>query len=196
MSERYKCTLLDVAIETATWCERAPFSAPPNYQVDLNQLLPVGDAEINRCRAARNFYDLLNVRPSVVEVIANARAERLAERADAPDPSALRRGRILIFNYSDSLYWGLAEPESEGFFDASECPPADTWIAAFHYRRRSNSARQDGFLVTWISNALVPLAEAGINVDPTDPWQWLDDPVISDPDLRVIAEELIHRAPP
>jgi hypothetical protein len=74
-------------------------------------------------------------------------------------PSA--EGKLLYYWPHENLSCGAAEYSSNGFFDADNVPPWDTWVSF------------DGkTLLSWVPEILLPLAEAGIDANPEACISW------------------------
>ena len=72
------------------------------------------------------------------------------------------------YSPDDDLCDGAAEAESAGFFDTFNTPPWDTWVAL--------TSRNDRcWLVSWVPPEQIRLADGGIEVNPEQCIQWLDD---------------------
>jgi hypothetical protein len=71
---------------------------------------------------------------------------------------------------------GLAEQESDGFFDVHDCPPSDFWLGfatVFPPHKRADSTHVD-VLISWIPTELEELAMRGINVIAGNCSDWAD----------------------
>jgi hypothetical protein len=78
------------------------------------------------------------------------------------------RGRLLLFSPDEELSDGVAERESDGFFDLNNTPPWDTWAAFIEESGWS-------YLVAWVPPALVSLAQRGMDANPGRCIHWLAD---------------------
>jgi hypothetical protein len=104
----------------------------------------------------------------------NRYAERLAED--------LAGGRLLIYELGESVWDGVSAIESNGFFDAIDMPPWDTWMSCC--REPLSPGAIDPFydyLICWVPPQLVDLVEAGIHVSPVQCILWAteDDAVFT-----------------
>jgi hypothetical protein len=106
--------------------------------------------------------------------------EALHHRYPTPKPIVpagdLRGGRLLIYFPDQELADGAAEVESRGFLDVNNAPPWDTWVAFIQHEKSAQS-----HLISWVPPEFLPLADAGIRVNPEECILWLDD---ADVDLR------------
>jgi len=102
-------------------------------------------------------------------------AETLRQRYPAPPQVApkgdLFGGRLLVYFPDLDLCDGAAEAESRGFLDVNNTPPWDTWVAFAHYPDNSDHS----YLVSWVPPQFIPLAGAGIRVNPEECVKWLTD---------------------
>lgn len=105
--------------------------------------------------------------------VAEARKQSLTDREADLSCSAVARGALIYFEPALSMYDGAAMMGSGGFFDVENFPPADTWIAYISKRisRKANS----GFLLSWVPEELVDLADEGVRVEPSGSLQWADE---------------------
>ena len=87
------------------------------------------------------------------------------ERPLATPP--LAGGRLLVYEPDNNMACGLAQCESNGFFDVNNTPPWDRWIGYIH-EPRSN------YLLSWVPHAYISIAQSGLDVNPEMCIQWLD----------------------
>jgi hypothetical protein len=96
----------------------------------------------------------------------------------------LPAGRLLCFDVKSSLYFEAPQAGSQGFFDAFDVPPWDTWVGCSTVSREQHriawaTPQPDGHwpitLLTWVPQAMVELAEGGIAADPVRPYAWLPE---------------------
>ena len=89
-------------------------------------------------------------------------------------------GRLLAYFPDESLADGVALMKSEGFFDADNIPPYDTWVwivrnvRAFDYRDGGQGELEANYLVAWVPPDFVALAGAGVDANPQECILWLD----------------------
>jgi hypothetical protein len=85
---------------------------------------------------------------------------------------SLAGGRVLVYFPDDELADGAAEVQSEGFFDVHNTPPWDTWLAMAEDVGRSE---RNPYLLAWVPDELIHLAQWGIDVNPEECILWLKD---------------------
>ena len=162
--------------ETVQWCAPRANVLDPDGSLRSPELRP---PEGTRDWAAR------------VEVVCVARATTLASmpRRQA-DPTS---GRLLIFDPGQSLSDGAAMVESNGFFDADNEPPWDTWIAYVQERPQRPGAwtHLDSYLICWIPPAFLDLVDRAIAVNPEECLLWTD--TVQTPFLVRLREHLDRR---
>jgi hypothetical protein len=81
---------------------------------------------------------------------------------------------LLAFFPDASLSDGAAEQATNGFFDAFNIPAWDTWVSYFEDHAKPD-ASYGQYLVAYIPTNLVPVVQAGINVNPEECIVWLSD---------------------
>ena len=139
--------------EASTWCALRCADEP---QVDLRpQELAPAPLETNRWHA-------------VHDVGALRRALRPADAA----PNGSFAGRFLVYFPDADLCDGAAEVESKGFFDTHNCPPFGTWVG--YFEDGDNDPSYSAYLLTWIPEPFLALADAGVVVNPEQCIRWLD----------------------
>jgi hypothetical protein len=107
----------------------------------------------------------------VIRDVVRARGSSVRHRDVGSGPAG---GRLLAYFPDLDLVDGAAEVESGGFFDVHNTPPWDTWVAYVEDERPASSMHRC-YLVAWVPRALVPAAQAGIDVNPEECILWLDD---------------------
>jgi hypothetical protein len=85
--------------------------------------------------------------------------------------------RLLVYFPDAELADGAAEQETGGFFDVNNAPPWDTWVGFFHDSSAPDSSYAR-YLVAWIPDLFVPVAQKGIDVNPEGCIEWLDDSAV------------------
>ena len=80
-------------------------------------------------------------------------------------------GRLLAYFPEDELFDGCAEHYSEGFYDVNNAPPCDTWVVI----AETPPPKSEGFLISWVPDLFLDLAQTGIDVNPEECICWLDD---------------------
>jgi hypothetical protein len=106
-----------------------------------------------------------------VEFICQARRAALTKAGIdvVTGSSDLAGGRVLSTDFT-SDWCVIAQPESDGFFDADDLPGWDTW---FHCSRKGRSEFQ---VFCWVPPQLAQMAENGIEVLPIPCLRWVDGP--------------------
>ena len=106
---------------------------------------------------------LVDEHTSINGVIVQRRAE-LKELDTSPISHNLK-GRFLVFQPSASMSDCLPEAETDGFFDANDCPPWGLWVGY----------KQPCYLISWVPEYLHELVEKGLSVSSCDPCWWLEE---------------------
>jgi hypothetical protein len=83
--------------------------------------------------------------------------------SDRAIPASQLRGKVLLYIPCENVSDGASKYASDGFFDAYDCPPWDTWL---YY--------SDCTLMSWVPETLLPLAQAGIDANPVECIKWAD----------------------
>jgi hypothetical protein len=92
----------------------------------------------------------------------------------------LRGGRLAAYFPNDNLSDGVAMVESHGFLDVDNAPPSDTWVwwvqnvEKFTRADGTPGERDANYLVAWVPQNFILLANAGIDVNPEQCVLWLD----------------------
>jgi hypothetical protein len=85
---------------------------------------------------------------------------------EVADPAvAESKGRLLLYEPLETVTDGASDSSSRGFFDIEDAPPWDTWFLC-----------SEGSIFSWVPEALVPDAQAGIDANPVDCIHWCDRP--------------------
>ncbi len=194
--------------ETIAWCRLRASAADPKNSLRTPALRP---ANLSRSADRWGNFDYDWGMPedkktavSAVATLAETRAELLRQANASADalPPNLGGGRLLIDDPEASDVCGLSGPESEGFIDALDVPPWDTWIGYFcepnapdpeevrrtqeAYRSFYNKPPRDGFvnwqppatvcyLLCWIPDEFVSLVDEGIKVNPVECFFWASE---------------------
>jgi hypothetical protein len=84
------------------------------------------------------------------------------------------RGRFLMYSPLHSTMDALASGETTGFFDDSDAPPFTTWLG---FANLSDKAigRYEGYLVCWIPELFVSIADQGVLASLGKSLFWADD---------------------
>ena len=88
------------------------------------------------------------------------------------DHVAFERRLVETTAWCSVISCGAATVASSGFFDIANIPPWDTWIAMFRTGDRSMGPE---YLVSWVPDALLQDAAAGIDVNPEGCIIWLSE---------------------
>lgn len=121
-----------------------------------------------------------------VETVAQRRAALLKNEPPSGIDVDAAEGRLLVFKPNSTCYDGMAETESHGFFDTANCPGWDTWVwhvideVLWERWPQLNYADVDmDFVVCWVPQQLVELADEGILVNPEGCIDWADSKTFS-----------------
>jgi hypothetical protein len=104
-----------------------------------------------------------------VEDVSQRRAELLQSAGSARQSGSAPSGRLLVCH--DSFEVKLAEMRTRGFFDHGDLPPWDTWIA---YERDEQGRGRD-YLLAWIPECFVELADTAVREDLFGALAWAQD---------------------
>jgi hypothetical protein len=142
--------------ETAEWCSR---------HLDLTA--------IGVCLRPRSIAPQFLARDrwrSVGDVTSMRRQElnRLGSRANE-----MPQGRLLVYYPEAELSDGAAEVASQEFFDVYNAPPWGTWVGYFE-DPGSDESGYGTYVLAWIPEELVEVANSGIEVNPEQCIAWLD----------------------
>jgi hypothetical protein len=159
--------------ETIAWCSARASTADPKHSLRTLDLLP---AFIRRNAES----DLHQSKPeqlrAIAEALAGNRARHLREEGKYPAAPVedLAGGYLLGCAPNESVWDGVAEPESEGFFDGGDLAPWDTWVAAVPASERQPQGPPVPvcYVVSWVPQEFVDLVDAGIYVNPVDCIWW------------------------
>jgi hypothetical protein len=145
--------------ETVQWCSAR-----------VNPDDPSGCLRSEGLRPAENIQDW----SATVEGVCIRRKCLLTLRpVQRPD---LTSGRLLLFDPGQNLSDAATMAESNGFFNADNEPPWDTWIAYVQEQpqRRDRWTHLDSYLVCWIPPAFLDLVDRAIAVNPEECLLWAD----------------------
>jgi hypothetical protein len=162
---------MKLVAETSAWC---------THQADAND-------PANSLRTLRPRPGPLMSRESQVCSVTWERRGQLREIGlGGQEPAKdLCGGRLLAFDADGTLSDGVANSESNGFFDDDNVPPYDTWVWFVYdeaYRRRMAGTETadrlpafETYLVAWVPPVFVELADYGIAINPEACILWLDE---------------------
>jgi hypothetical protein len=110
-------------------------------------------------------------REALIDTLCENRARLLRGSGRYPDLSAAPNldGKILRYALTKSCTDKAPGYESKGFFDASLCPPWDTWICL-----------ASGELLAYVPRLLCGLAQRGIEVDTAECIRWADQALVAE----------------
>jgi hypothetical protein len=109
---------------------------------------------------------------TVVEELATRRSQLLEdERIIAPDPGL--SGALVAYDPWANLFDGAANEASQGYFDADNVPPWDTWT--WFVREANTEGRWASYLVSWVPSAFLARARAGVDANPEGCIAWVSD---------------------
>lgn len=151
------------------WCEERGSSADPGGS--LRRLPDPVDVELNgRLRLGPE---------SLVWTLSQLRSRALNSAGPTRVPTVgcgSLPGRLLVFFPDEDLNDGAAELASEGFFDDHNTPPWDTWVGFFSDLHEGPAGPQErSYLLAYVPKVLVPHAQRGLDVNPEECIQWLDE---------------------
>lgn len=112
-----------------------------------------------------------------LSLICDVVSEVLFKRADSlkeKDVRNLLKGRFLIYSPLHATMDALASGETSGFFDEADVPPWSTWVS-FSVFKDVAKREYEGYLVAWIPERLIAIAQAGIDVSLGGSLFWADD---------------------
>jgi len=80
------------------------------------------------------------------------------------------QGKVLVVEYGENIPDGVAEAETESFFDEWDLPPIDTWFY------NDYSPLSGGILFAWIPERFTELTSKAIDVQFLDILHWFEKP--------------------
>jgi hypothetical protein len=130
--------------------------APLEHQLRSPQLKP-------RQALGENITDI--ERQLLVTEVVSHRANLLALSGNIGPGRTLQdpEGRLLVHYPAENVSDGASKYASKGFYDPFDAPPWDLWVS---YDR--------GELISWVPDALISLAQAGIDANIVDCIHWAD----------------------
>jgi len=155
--------------ETIAWCQvRATLEAPVT-SLRSPQLIVDAAAE----RKALELYWQDN---PIIRRVVFRRSQLLMSEPTFPSDRvmemAVKGGRLLVCDYAASDACEASFDASRGFFDMADVPPWDTWVEVFEPSKPAPP--WVGWLIGWVPSKFVPLAQAGIEVNPCGVLFWAD----------------------
>lgn len=159
--------VLQALSETVAWCLRRPLQQDQfrSRELDPSALLripPFGESNIGVwLERKRESYQ-----SAIIAINANRSALVRDMNIEVADPAvAGSKGRLLLYEPLETVTDGASDSSSRGFFDIEDAPPWDTW---FLY--------SEGSIFSWVPEALVQDAQAGIDANPVDCIHWCNRP--------------------
>jgi hypothetical protein len=159
--------VLQALSETVAWCLRRPLQQDQFRSPDLDpsaflKVPPLGESSIEvwlerKRESYQSAIDAINANRSA---LVRDRNIKVADSAVAES-----KGRLLLYEPLETVTDGASDSSSRGFFDIEDAPPWDTW---FLY--------SEGSIFSWVPEALVQVAQAGIDANPVDCIHWCDRP--------------------
>jgi hypothetical protein len=143
--------------ETTVWCARHADASSPKESLRPERLAP---ATLSRDR----YWAVDNVR--------RAREQDMRTNP-CLQPHSPALGRLLVYYPDAELTDGAAQAESTDFFDVFNSPPWGTWVG--YFEEHPQDTDRSGYLLAWVPDKFIPLADAGINVNPEECIAWLKD---------------------
>lgn len=143
----------------------------PDEDVMLNDLLRSGAQQVQ----------VEHRREAIVRRLVDARRRLLPSPIPESDGVA-SAGRLLAFELEASFFDGVVFAETGGFFDESDLPPWDLWVA--YASARDGRLR----LVSWIPEEFLDLAEAAVRVHNFEAFRWLE-PAEFDAMMRTVERD-------
>ncbi len=116
-------------------------------------------------------HPLADSRWAAVEGVIAARRSELARTTDVTLDGIA--GRLLLYFPDARGSKGAAEQASKGLLDVHDAPPCGCWAGYFEQAGREPERAR--YLLAWIPQVFVPLAERGVARCPDGSLAWLDD---------------------
>jgi hypothetical protein len=159
--------VLQALSETVVWCLRRSL---PHHQFRSSELDPSALLKVPPFNESNIGVWLERKRESYQSAIIAINANRSALVRDmnieVADPAVTgSKGRLLLYEPLETVTDGASDSSSRGFFDIEDAPPWDAW---FLY--------SEGSIFSWVPEALVQDAQAGIDANPVDCIHWFDWP--------------------
>src|SRR5258708_4477914 len=168
--------------ETRAWCASQDWSANPEEGLRTALFRPSEQACVEQTFPDYSEFwkKTPQQRQQIVEQLALKRVALLQEQSIPLLPLAkpLIGGRLLAFTPDGTLSDGAANLATQGFFDDDNIPAWDTWIWYVTNDRVSNLEWWrgcDSYLLSWVSDSLVEVVAAGIDVNPEECLCWATD---------------------
>jgi hypothetical protein len=169
--------------EAAAWCSKSDHLGPIEAPFRTNLLAPNMPffSSLRRSEPLQEQWTSYIAELDRNRVIVDRVCERrtaLIENID--NPSDVPPGRLVLCRPSTTLEDGLSQVESAGFFDKSDLPGWDTWIAYIVNPHEIKTQSQDldrgglspDWLVAWVPARWVDKVNQGILSNITDCISW------------------------
>lgn len=151
--------------ETIQWCrQRLTAAGVTAKSLRSFQLEPNDMSMRGAYIAGRTAEQIEADRERIVRDLCLKRAALLGQAV----PSTLESGRILAFDLEATYYDGVPESISDGFFDAEDLPPWDTWITYGPIPTLSNN-----FLISWVPLEFEAVVERAVEAHMADAYEWV-----------------------
>lgn len=190
--------------ETIAWCAAQPFIANECTADDLRYVwqceLSLAQDEDPDAQVPVSIFRTPDLQPPsfndaatgyaerrlAIATLGELRARLLRERGVTPPALApglapglsLGKSRLLLYDPDETDESGGAMAASAGYFDESDAPPWDTWIAYVREQPLEDSGSQRGwesYLVCWVPASLVSIVSEGIAACPGECLAWAAD---------------------
>lgn len=161
--------------ETIAWCE----SRRQGSERERSSVL--GSSFSGSLVAERGIYDPAPESEAIArwatEVVIPKRAELLAGEGWLQEVRAqdLVGGKLLLYDPDSTLADGAAEVASGGFFDSTNLPAWDTWVAFVGVPGQLAAEPFSSFLVCWIPGWLGHAVGDGVRANPEECILWANE---------------------
>lgn len=151
--ENHTYEQIDEAIkQSSVWCDFAMKIAKPRSSLRTLEFGP-------------SFFEQNGFH--VVNHIIHARKyklEHLKKTSDVIyDPS-----NIMVYEPDSTVFDGISESETDGFFDVNDCPPWDTWVGFLVFGDKR-------YLLSWVPEEFKHFVNEGFEVNCVECFYWLAD---------------------
>ena len=155
--------------EAQIWCGSRLMEAEGVGRLRSPELFP-GDLTMHsQLESGMTERQVHAQRANVVHALVSARARAL--RGIGHEGLAdLEDGRLVLFDLEACFFDGVACIESGGFFDESDLPPWDTWVAFNAF-----AGKQAQVLLSWVPGAYVDAVGRAMKAHFVDGYRWLDE---------------------
>ena len=158
--------------ETIVWCEAHADLTEPETSLRSAELNPYPAYHKRKFEYAD---DDLSKRPSeTVSKVVLARRKLLGAMTTQRH-ELLGGGRLLSYEPDWTLWSGATEVYTEGFFNAFDAPPWDTWVAWMPEAWTVGDHHHVGYLVSWIPQVFLETAAKGTWANDSGSLWWLDE---------------------